>query len=374
MKLNKQVKTVLSLLNENGYEAYLVGGAVRNILLKRKIEDYDVTTDADPNAIRMLFNNYRTYDIGKKHGTITVLIDSEKIEITPFRREDEYSDHRHPDKVEFTGNLKDDLKRRDFTINAMCLDRNGDLVDYFGGLEDLNNKLIRCIGDPNTRFNEDALRILRAIRFKVKLGFEIEKETDKAVFECKDLLNYISAERKKEELLKILNTKDGFKAINNYLEVFNTFMPFKKCERKINNFTSSLYALAFLLRDCECDLKELKYSKEEINLIKALIHASDIDINDDYQFISCLSSIYQKQLLEYLEQLHHRDLKDRYKKLKRYMVMLNDLKISGEEIESYGYKAKQIGKVKNELLELVHQKKIHNTSASLHKQLQKNIL
>ena len=374
MKLNKQVKTVLSLLNENGYEAYLVGGAVRNILLKRKIEDYDVTTDADPNAIRMLFNNYRTYDIGKKHGTITVLIDSEKIEITPFRREDEYSDHRHPDKVEFTGNLKDDLKRRDFTINAMCLDRNGDLVDYFGGLEDLNNKLIRCIGDPNTRFNEDALRILRAIRFKVKLGFEIEKETDKAVFECKDLLNYISAERKKEELLKILNTKDGFKAINDYLEVFNTFMPFKKCERKINNFTSSLYALAFLLRDCECDLKELKYSKEEINLIKALIHASDIDINDDYQFISCLSSIYQKQLLEYLEQLHHRDLKDRYKKLKRYMVMLNDLKISGEEIESYGYKAKQIGKVKNELLELVHQKKIHNTSASLHKQLQKNIL
>ena len=198
MKLNRQVKTVLSLLNENGYEAYLVGGAVRNILLKRKIEDYDVTTDADPNAIRMLFNNYRTYDIGKKHGTITVLIDSEKIEITPFRREDEYSDHRHPDKVEFTGNLKDDLKRRDFTINAMCLDRNGDLVDYFGGLEDLNNKLIRCIGDPNTRFNEDALRILRAIRFKVKLGFEIEKETDKAVFECKDLLNYISAERKKK--------------------------------------------------------------------------------------------------------------------------------------------------------------------------------
>ncbi|MBR5341277.1 MAG: CCA tRNA nucleotidyltransferase [Erysipelotrichaceae bacterium] len=374
MKLNKQVKTVLSLLNENGYEAYLVGGAVRNILLKRKIEDYDVTTDADPNAIRMLFNNYRTYDIGKKHGTITVLIDSEKIEITPFRREDKYSDHRHPDKVEFTGNLKDDLKRRDFTINAMCLDRNGDLVDYFGGLEDLNNKLIRCIGDPNTRFNEDALRILRAIRFKVKLGFEIEKETDKAVFECKDLLKYISAERKKEELLKILNTKDGFKAINDYLEVFNTFMPFKKCERKINNFTSSLYALAYLLRDCECDLKELKYSKEEINLIKALIHASDIDINDDYQFISCLSSIYQKQLLEYLEQLHHRDLKDRYKKLKRYMVMLNDLKISGEEIESYGYKAKQIGKVKNELLELVHQKKLHNTSASLHKQLQKNIL
>ena len=374
MKLNKQVKTVLSLLNENGYEAYLVGGAVRNILLKRKIEDYDVTTDADPNAIRMLFNNYRTYDIGKKHGTITVLIDSEKIEITPFRREDEYSDHRHPDKVEFTGNLKDDLKRRDFTINAMCLDRNGDLVDYFGGLEDLNNKLIRCIGDPNTRFNEDALRILRAIRFKVKLGFEIEKETDKAVFECKDLLKYISAERKKEELLKILNTKDGFKAINDYLEVFNTFMPFKKCERKINNFTSSFYALAYLLRDSECDLKELKYSKEEINLIKALIHASDIDINDDYQFISCLSSIYQKQLLEYLEQLHHRDLKDRYKKLKRYMVMLNDLKISGEEIESYGYKAKQIGKVKNELLELVHQKKLHNTSASLHKQLQKNIL
>ena len=175
-EISPAVYTVLKILNDHAYEAYLVGGALRDVLLGKKASDYDITTSADPNAIRMVFSDHRLYDIGKKHGTVGVLIDDETIEITPFRLEAEYSDHRHPDKVSFTDSLLEDLKRRDFTINALMKDiLTGEIIDHFGGREDLKAGVIRHINDDS--FREDPLRVLRAAQFAARFGFNIAPET-----------------------------------------------------------------------------------------------------------------------------------------------------------------------------------------------------
>ena len=369
--INKDIFTALNLLEEKGYEAFLVGGAVRNHLLTKTISDYDITTNADPNAIKMIFSNYHTYDIGKKLGTIIVVINKLKIDITPYRKESDYANHRRPETIEFSNNLKDDLKRRDFTINALCLDKNSNIIDLYKGIDDLNNKVIRCIGNPDQRFHEDGLRILRALRFKTKLNFEIEPKTKKSLFKNKDLLNYISCERKKDELLQILSCKNCFSTINEYLEIFNTFIPFKHEDRKINNFSNPLYTLAYLLKDNKINLKKLKYSKEEIELINTLIDVSNIDIEDDYNFICCLSDINQKHILTYLNELHHKNYNDRYNSLHKYMITINELNIDGNTLQAYGYKDKQIKQIKNELLDLVHHKKLQNTSRSLNSYLKK---
>ena len=322
----------------------------------------------------MVFDDYARYDLGKKHGTVTVIIDKDKIDITPYRKEDHYSDHRHPDLINFSSDLKEDLSRRDFTINALCMDKDSKITDMFGGVDDLDHKLIRCIGDPYKRFDEDGLRILRALRFKTKLNFNIDKNTDENIHKAKDLLNYISEERKKEELLRILSERSGFKVINEYLDVFKTFMPFEYIKLKINNFSDPLYALAYLLIDKEVDLKKLKYTKSEIRLINILIKASKIDIDNDYEFIECLSSLYQKDILTFLEEYHHKDLQERFKKLKRYMVTFATLKITGEEIMSYGIIGTKIAKTKQKLVDLIHHKKLNNTSYALNKYLKENVV
>lgn len=364
--MKKQIFKALTILNDKGYQSYLVGGGVRNYLLNKQISDYDITTDADPNAIKMAFSDYPKYDIGKELGTVVVVIDKVKIDITPFRKEDLYIDHRRPSEIVFTSSLKEDLKRRDFTINAMCLDKDNNLIDLFNGLQDLNKKTIRAIGNPNTRFHEDGLRILRALRFKAKLNFSIEEKTNKAIYDNKDLLKYISNERKREELLQLLETRSAFKVINEYLDVFNTFMSFKHIERKINNFNNSIYALAYLLTNSDItNLKELKYSKEEINLINYLISISPIDINDDYEFITSLSNIYQKDALKYLSALHHKDLSKRYSSLKKYMVDDNELKIDGNTIQEFGYSGKEIKAIKNKMLDEIHHKNLENKSSKL---------
>lgn len=370
----ENIKTALNILENGGYEAYLVGGAVRSLLLDQKINDFDVTTNADPNAIKMLFSSYRVYDIGKKFGTIRVLIGNDEIEITPFRSEGKYLDHRHPEEIFFTGSLKDDLKRRDFTINAMCLDQRDELIDYFGGLDDLNNRLIRCIGNPESRFNEDGLRILRALRFSSKLNFRIEEKTRDALFSSKHLLSYISAERKNDELLKILDNENAFAIINEYLPIFNEFVPFGHVERKINDFSNNMFALAYLLIDKDVDLLELRYSKRQSELINALKHSAKIDIYDDYEFICALSSINEKQILQFLEEYHHIDLENRYEELKDYITDISNLRITGEQIGSFGYTANQITQVKNMLLEKVHQKQIRNDETSLLKNIEGIIL
>ena len=193
---------IVEKLCEHGYEAYLVGGCVRDMLLGREPGDWDITTSAKPEEVKAVFR--RTVDTGIKHGTVTVMMGKEGYEVTTFRIDGDYTDGRHPDSVTFTPDLIEDLKRRDFTINAMAYNRDRGLVDAFGGRKDLEDGVIRCVGAAEERFTEDALRILRAIRFSAQLGFEIEEHTENAIKKIAPNLVHVSRERVQVELTKLL--------------------------------------------------------------------------------------------------------------------------------------------------------------------------
>lgn len=202
MKLPKHVKAIITTLEHAGFEGYAVGGCVRDTLLGKEPDDWDITTSAAPGQVKGLFS--RTIDTGIQHGTVTVLMDKETYEVTTYRIDGEYEDGRHPKEVVFTANLLEDLKRRDFTINAMAYNDASGIVDAFGGMEDLENKVIRCVGEPAERFTEDALRMMRAVRFSGQLGYEIEEKTGQAVTQLAPTLSKISAERICTELTKLM--------------------------------------------------------------------------------------------------------------------------------------------------------------------------
>lgn len=204
LTLPSYVTLALEKLNNHGFEAYVVGGCVRDTLMGREPNDWDITTDALPEQIMSVFAEHRVIPIGLQHGTVTVLIDDHPLEITTYRIDGAYSDNRHPDSVTFTHNLREDLARRDFTINALAYHSQAGIVDLFSGLADLDNRQIVCVGDPEKRFTEDALRILRALRFSAQFGFPIEKMTAKAIHRLAPLLRRIAAERVQNELVKLL--------------------------------------------------------------------------------------------------------------------------------------------------------------------------
>lgn len=202
IKLPENAKKILDTMHEAGFEAYVVGGCVRDAILGREPGDWDITTNAVPADIKRLFK--RTVDTGIEHGTVTVMFGKEGYEVTTYRIDGKYEDSRHPSEVTFTKNLVEDMKRRDFTINAMAYNEQEGLIDKFGGIEDLNNKLIRCVGEPRERFSEDALRIMRAVRFSAQLDYDIEEKTRDAIKELSPTLEKISAERIQVELVKLL--------------------------------------------------------------------------------------------------------------------------------------------------------------------------
>ena len=202
IELPRKVVLIIRNLQRHGYDAYAVGGCVRDSILNRKPEDWDITTSAKPEQVKRIFR--RTVDTGIEHGTVTVLIGKDGFEVTTYRVDGLYEDGRHPKEVTFTSRLEEDLKRRDFTINAMAYNDDERLVDAFGGMRDLNYHLIRCVGDPKERFSEDALRILRAVRFSAQLAFPIEPETAEAIKSLAPNLEKISAERIQAELVKLL--------------------------------------------------------------------------------------------------------------------------------------------------------------------------
>ena len=204
MKLTIPVNAekILRVLEKQGFEAFIVGGCVRDSILGRRPDDWDITTSARPEQVKALFR--RTVDTGLKHGTVTVLMDKESYEVTTYRIDGEYEDGRHPKEVAFTASLEEDLKRRDFTINAMAYHPDRGLVDLFRGMDDIRAEIIRCVGNPLERFGEDALRILRAVRFSAQLGFSIEAETKTGIEELAPNLKLVSAERIQTELVKLL--------------------------------------------------------------------------------------------------------------------------------------------------------------------------
>lgn len=219
----KDVEKIIERLNSAGYEAYVVGGCVRDSIMEKTPHDWDICTSATPEVVKSLFSH--TTDYGMKHGTITVFADKEGYEITTFRAETDYSDHRHPDTVEFVADLKSDLSRRDFTINALAYNNESQLIDMFNGLDDIRNQMIRCVGNADERFKEDALRILRALRFAATLGFDIEDKTSEAIHYNVHLLKYIAEERKRDELMKLLGGNYTTKILLEYSDVIAEVIP-----------------------------------------------------------------------------------------------------------------------------------------------------
>lgn len=225
MDMPKNVDTAINLLQSAGFEAYAVGGCVRDSLLGKTPNDWDITTSAKPEDMKSVFVDFRCIDTGIKHGTVTVVIDGEPLEITTFRLDGEYEDNRHPKSVTFTSNLGADLGRRDFTVNAMAYSKKTGTVDLFGGQNDLKNRIIRCVGDPDRRFNEDALRILRALRFASALDFEIEEKTAQSLLKNRALLGNISEERIAKELLKLVCGKGAKRILTDFAPVLFEILP-----------------------------------------------------------------------------------------------------------------------------------------------------
>lgn len=214
IEIPKSVNIIISILESNGYEAFAVGGCIRDAILGRTPDDWDITTSALPEQVKDIF--HKTLDTGLQHGTVTVRIGGEGYEVTTYRIDGEYTDGRHPDSVEYTSNLIEDLKRRDFTINAMAYNPSVGLIDAFDGLGDIARKCITCVGDAEQRFHEDALRILRAIRFSAQLGFEVSESTKDAIVKLAPTLEKISAERIHREMEKLLMSAHPEKMIDAY--------------------------------------------------------------------------------------------------------------------------------------------------------------
>lgn len=240
--LMRREREILDRLHAAGYEGYFVGGCIRDILIAARrgilaegmppIGDIDVATNASPQQVQEVFTSYQVVLTGLKHGTVTVVLPAEgapsrpiPVEVTTYRSDGSYSDRRHPDSVTFLSCIAEDLARRDFTINAMACDVSGNVVDCFGGQGDIDAKIIRAVGDPNKRFQEDALRIMRALRFAAVLGFAIEPETETAIFENKHLLQDVSAERIFMELKKLLTGKNAGNVIRRYVDVLGVVIP-----------------------------------------------------------------------------------------------------------------------------------------------------
>lgn len=225
IKLPQNAKLIMGRLHENGYSCYAVGGCVRDSLMGKTPHDWDFTTSAKPDEIERVFSDHQTITIGRKFGTIAVVIDGEVYEITTYRIDGDYTDARHPDEVCFSDRLSDDLRRRDFTINAMAYSERDGLIDLYGGQSDLSFGVIRCVGEPCERFSEDALRILRALRFAATLGFTIEPHTSEAIIKLRGRLVDISAERIRDELLKLLCGDKVDFILRRYRSVIAVFIP-----------------------------------------------------------------------------------------------------------------------------------------------------
>ena len=317
MNLPMNVKIVLEALHNNGHLAYVVGGCVRDFLLGKEPKDYDVATSALPEQIMDVFKGYEVIPTGLQHGTVTVVVGGTPIECTTFRVEIGYSDGRHPDNVLFALSVEDDLMRRDFRMNAIAYNPWHGLVDPYNGIKDLENKTIRCMGNPYDRFNEDGLRVLRALRFAAQLGFDIEEGTTKAIHDCKHLLDNISKERIQSELCKILMSNHcGCEVLEEYQDVINMFLSntnirhiqqvyMKKLGCMPTDKSDDIISrLAILFNhDSEntyVNLKELKFSNEIVAYVTQLVsyHMFDLPTNK-----SEMKSFMNKMSIEQIRRL-----------------------------------------------------------------------
>lgn len=360
IKIPEYVRKVINTLNENGFEAFVVGGAVRDAMRGEIPDDWDVTTNALAHQTKQCFD--RHFDTGIKHGTITVLSEGKAVEVTTYRIDGQYKDNRRPEKVDFTTDVKEDLKRRDFTINAMAYNERCGLVDLYGGAEDLKNKVIRCVGDADTRFNEDALRIMRAIRFASRLGFKIEKNTFEAIKRNKHLLSNISVERIQSEILKTLETEDDLHLLFesgvaevilpevNFLDI-NLNVP---CDRELK-----LGALLYKVTDA-CDIfNRMKFDNCTKNNVLKIIECSRKNIEKTDYAVKKLLNAYGENIVEktlILLEAYGTDvaqLKEILYRVKTEPYCIKHLAVTGDDIINLGVKGREIGRVMDTLLDEV---------------------
>ena len=403
--LPEKVKYIINKIYENNYEAYIVGGCVRDVLLGLEPNDYDITTSATPKVILDIFKDFKCIKTGIVHGTVSVIIDGDIYEITTYRIEGEYKDHRRPDVVDFTNKLEEDLKRRDFTINAMAYNEKVGLVDLFKGREDLN-KIIKTVGNPYDRFNEDGLRMIRAIRFSSKLDFTIEKETLLAIYDNAKIIKNISLERITDEFSKIILSKNPENLINLFktklLEYLN--MSKEDDERKLDKLYYNLKLLNKVEKDllkrlvlldyliyeldikCESFYEKLTYSKKikkDCNMILSSLKDIYIKNLDKFSIKIMLNKMGKNLFEEYLDiakiiygnDKNIKNIVDIYKEIEdnKECYTIKNLKINGNDILSLGYKNKEVGQMLNEILyEVIKNPKLNNKDQIIEKYTKSN--
>ncbi|MBQ7639089.1 MAG: hypothetical protein IJS90_09340 [Clostridia bacterium] len=383
MFLPSYVLTALGILKQNGIEGYAVGGCVRDALLGSVPDDYDIAVSCRPEKTKECFKDFKVIETGIRHGTVTVVIEKHNLELTSFRVDGEYKDMRRPEDVTFTPFLKEDLSRRDFTVNAMAYSPETGTVDLFGGREDLKKKLIRCVGEPDKRFGEDALRILRALRFSSVLGFSIEENTAASVIKNRDNLKKISAERVFVELKKLLEGKNSFEVLKKYKSVLASVIPeligvpddeYALCAEKASELKNGVLSFAAILLPLGEDkaeriLRALKTDnafRETAVFLIANAKTQFTSIGEARRFLGkygkkpCERLVLFKNAFGSGDAFLQEALENNGGALKT-----TDLKIKGRDLERLGFTGKEIGEALERLLGEVSEDRLANEKAEL---------
>ena len=366
LKIPNYVSVVIDRLEANGEEAYIVGGSLRDALLGLTPHDYDVATSALPEKTAALFPDMHVIETGLKHGTLTIVSDSNPIEVTTFRIDGSYTDSRHPESVFFTDKISEDLSRRDFTVNAMAYSQSRGLVDVFGGRADLDARMIRAVRDPHERFTEDALRILRAFRFSSQLGFEIESETLAACGNCKSGIAFLSAERVCSELVRLVSSDSPSKPLRQMKElgilpyIFGDYTPSDKLIDLLPQMQKEGAArLGFLLSEAEESvakeiLDRLKCSNKQKTAALATRRGSSFAVTTpkDAGRLAALSGIYSPFALRASVLLGLSDAEaEIWLSESKAPTAISDLAVSGRDMMALGARGAEIGKTLSALLE-----------------------
>lgn len=377
MIIPNEVRNIINILNDNGFEAFIVGGCVRDLILDKIPNDWDITTSAPPYVISRIFD--KTIPTGINHGTITVILNNKSFEVTTYRQNEIYTNHRKPDSVSFTDCLDEDLKRRDFTMNAICYNAKLELIDLFGGASDIKNKIIRCIGNPDKRFNEDALRMLRAIRFSSTLGFSIEKNTFDSILKNASLIRLISGERISNELQKIIMGKYCDRFILLYeSQVLQNLFPFtSNCKDIIKDALQKMSFAPYKLELRLCILivcivyklqspqyledifNRLRFNKKLRKLIYTLYEYHNYNFKNYKIDTKILINKMGKEIFlkwlnfyKYMNK-NYSNVLDAYNSIVETddPIFISDLKINGDDLKKIGIKNILIGNTLKYLLE-----------------------
>ena len=393
--LPDEISTALNILESNGFDAYVVGGAIRDCVMNNPVSDYDITTNATPDEIHTLFD--KSIDTGISHGTVTVVINHIHIEITTFRQDGNYTDHRRPDNVSFSKKIEDDLARRDFTVNALAFNPQCGIIDFFGGMEDIERKILKCVGDAEKRFDEDALRMLRLIRFSSKLGCDVDDSTLSALLKKEKLITYVSKERIREEIIKIFTSDFPekifiFRKSNIFDFIFQTDFYKKINETTVHNMKNleknHIVRFAYIMSELYSDCKEkmqnvlssLKFSNKEkrdilsiAEFIREYLSYDQKEI-DKYTIKKSMAKYSEESILLSFDILKiYTDIQKTEKLFEEIKsncepYTVSQLKITGKALIEMGFTGEDTGRCLKYLLELVTKNPTLNTKETLTKE------